>query len=107
MSRTIQNHVSTYIDDALLLSLDRLAASLGKSRSSTVKWVLQEFQPGMDMISEAIENLETDKEQEVSDFLRLLSKASALIGEKNYDLAREADWHKAREAERRRHGGNG
>lgn len=89
MGRTTQNAVSIYIGDDLLLSVDRLAAALGKSRASTIKWVLSEFKDGMDSVSETLEQVEGRKRVPVAAFLRLMAEASALIGQKQFDLAME------------------
>jgi len=92
---TDKKQVSTYIDDDLLFSLDRLASALGKSRASTIKWVLSEFKDGMDMVSDALEQVEDQKQFPVSSFLKIMANASSLIGQKTFDLATELEHENA------------
>lgn len=91
MGRTTKNSISTYIDDDLLASVDRLSTALGKSRASTIKWVLLEFQSGMDMISETLETVDSEVKVPVSSFLKIVAQASALIGQKTFNLASELE----------------
>ena len=95
MGRTIQNQVSIYINDALLADVDRLSVNLGKSRASTIKWVLSEFQDGMNMVSDALESIEDEKQVSVASFLKIMSKASSLIGQKQFDLGNDLEHENA------------
>lgn len=95
MGKTIQNPVSIYIDDDLLASIDRFSVNLGKSRASTIKWVLSEFQDGMNMVSEALESVEGEKQVSVASFLKIMATASSLIGQKTFDLANELEHENA------------
>jgi len=76
---TDKKQVSFYPNDALLASLNRLSKALGKSRASTVTWVLSEFQQGMDQISNCLERVEDEKKKPVSELLKIISKATYLI----------------------------